>query len=45
MGIVAPSNDVAMTSRADRWRRLTYLWTFVRPHGGRWVLSAIQQAR
>ena len=23
----------------------TEVWTFVRPHGGRWILSAIQQAR
>ncbi len=23
----------------------TELWTFVRSHGGRWILSAIQQAR
>ena len=28
----------------DRLTEVTEVWTFVRPHGGRWLVSAIQKA-
>ena len=31
-------------SRTER-QQVTEVWTFVRSQGGRWILSAIQQAR